>query len=91
MNEIKITKTPTKDLEFVKNILPDVTGINVTEQEAQKLSVYLRYESNGNLSLFESINDIYSLIAGNLKNPGKFLIIPFMKNGKEHINIQKVA
>jgi len=79
-----------KSNNFTTELLPDVTGINLSKQEQDKLAVYLRFESNGNLSLFESIDDIYNIIAANFKSPGKFLIIPFIKGNKEHINIQKV-
>ena len=79
-----------KDEKFTVEILKDVTGINLSKQESDKLSVFLRFEANGNLSLFESIGDIYSIIGANFKNPGRFLIIPFVRAGKEHINIQKV-
>lgn len=79
-----------KNLDFVHKILGDVTAINLTEQERQKLSLYLRYESSS-LSLFNSIDDIYNIIGANFAEPGKFLVIPFIRDGKEHINIQKIS
>ena len=79
---------PTKDSKFVSKILEDVTAINLTDQEISKLKVFLRYESS--TSLFDSINDIYAIIGANFTKPSRFLIIPFIKNGSEHINIQKI-
>jgi flagellin-specific chaperone FliS len=79
---------PVKNNKFVSKILEDVTGINLTEQEISKLKVFLRYEAKG--TLFESIEDIYSIIGANFTKPSRFLIIPFIKKGSEHINIQKI-
>jgi len=79
-----------KDLDFVHELLGDVTAINLSEQERQKLALYLRYDSSS-LSLFNSINGIYNIIGANFNNPGKFLVIPFVRDGKEHINIQKIS
>jgi len=78
-----------KNPDFVKNILNDVTGINLSEQEINKLGVFLRYETTSE-SLFSNINTIYGIISANFKDPSRFLIIPFIKDGREHINIQKI-
>ena len=79
-----------KNNDFVHKILGDVTAINLSEQERQKLGLYLRYDSS-TLSLFESIDSIYGIIGANFNDPGKFLIIPFLRNGTEHLNIQKIS
>ena len=80
---------PVKDSKFVSKILGDVTGINLSDQEIQKLKVFLRYENKG--SLFSTINQIYSIIGANFTKPSRFLVIPFMDStNKEHINIQKI-
>ena len=77
-----------KDSTFVQKILEDVTGINLTKEEVQKLKVFLRYETSR--TLFESIDQIYSIIGANFTKPSRFLIIPFIRNGNEHINIHKI-
>jgi hypothetical protein len=77
-----------KDNNFVKKILGDVTGINLTDQEVTKLKVFLQYDVKG--SLFSSIDSIYGIIGANFTKPSRFLIIPFVKDGAEHINIQKI-
>jgi len=79
-----------KDNEFVTEILRDVTGINLSEQEITKLKVMLRYETKG--TLFDSITEIYRLVAGNFKSPEKVIVIPYI-DGKqmEHINIQRIG
>jgi len=90
MNEQKVnTFTEVKkDNKFVKEILKDVTGINLSEQEITKLKVFLRYENSG--TLFDSIGDIYQIIGANFTKPSRFLIIPYIKNNAEHLNIQKI-
>lgn len=80
--------TIVKDKNYVTEILKDVTGINLSAQEIQKLKVYLRYENKG--SLFNSVNSIYEIIGANFTKPSRFLIIPFVRDGQEHINIQKI-
>jgi flagellin-specific chaperone FliS len=79
-----------KDDNFVVEILKDVTGINLSEQEITKLKVVLRYETKG--TLFDSIGDIYALMAANFKSPEKVIIVPFI-DGKnmEHLNIQRIG
>jgi len=78
-----------KDKEYVTELLSDVTGINLSEQEQQKLKVYLRYESNG--TLFNMINQIYGFIGANFTKPSRFIIIPFIDSTqREHLNIQKI-
>lgn len=80
---------PVKDTQYVQKILGDVTGINLTNQEITKLKVYLRYENKG--GLFDSINQIYSVIGANFSKPSRFIIIPFMDSkGMPHLNIQKI-
>jgi len=82
-------KDVVKNEKFVISILPDVTGINLSDQEIQKLKVYLRYESKG--SLFDSISSIYGIIGANFSNPSGFIVIPYIDSKqKEHINIQKI-
>ena len=82
--------TAAKDKKFVTKILPDISGINLTEQEIAKLSSYLRYET-GNAHLFSYIDTIYSIIGANLKNPGHFIIIPYIDDkNRPHLNIQKI-
>ncbi len=76
------------DDKYVSKILEDVTGINLSDQEISKLKVFLRYESKN--TLFKSIDDIYRIIGANFTKPNRFLIIPFVINGSEHINIQKI-
>lgn len=83
-NEVKIVK----DSKFVSEILKDVTGINLTDQEISKLKVFLRYENKG--TLFGSISQIYAIIGANFTKPSRFLVIPYVKDGSEHINIQKI-
>lgn len=82
------TVTPVKDSEYVSEILRDVTGINLSKEEITKLKVFLRYDNKG--TLFDSINAIYSIIGANFTKPSRFLIIPFIRRGQEHINIQKI-
>ena len=78
-----------KDNNFVKEILKDVTGINLTEQEVTKLKIFLRYETKD--TLFDSINNIYRIIGANFTKPNRFIIIPFIDSkGQEHVNIQKL-
>ena len=80
-----------KDKKFVNKILQDITGINLSEQEVNKLSSYLRFET-GNEHLFTYIDKIYSIIGANFKNPGKFIIIPFIDaENRAHLNIQKIS
>jgi hypothetical protein len=87
--KINAFKDVVKDRKFVEVILPDVTGINLSEQEIQKLKVYLRYESKG--TLFDSISSIYGVIGANFSNPSGFIVIPYIDSkNKEHINIQKI-
>jgi len=82
-------KEVAKNDKFVKVILPDVTGINLTDQEITKLKVYLRYETAN--TLFDSISAIYGIIGANFAKPSRFIIIPFInKAGVEHLNIQKI-
>lgn len=77
------------DKEFARNILPDITTINFTEQESAKMKSILM-EETGSAHLFTYINKIYAIIGGNFKNPGKFLVIPFVnEKNNPHINIQK--
>jgi len=78
-----------KDNNFVTEILKDVTAINLSDQEINKLKVMLRYETKG--SLFDSITDTYRLIAANFKAPEKVIIIPFIGEKGEHINIQRIG
>ena len=88
-SKINAFKDVVKNKDFVIEILPDVTGINLSEQEIQKLKVYLRYESKG--SLFDSIGSIYEIIGANFTNPSGFIVIPYIDSkNKEHINIQKI-
>lgn len=77
-----------KDSNFVKSVLKDVTAINLTDEEVQKLKIYLRYENSS--TLFNSIEQIYSIIGANFSKPSRFLIIPFLREGQEHLNIQKI-
>ena len=87
-NSFKEVK-PFKDDKYVSKILNDVTGINLSEQEIQKLKVYLRYDNQ--MGLFDSIDSIYSIIGANFTKPSRFLIIPFINSSnQEHINIQKI-
>jgi hypothetical protein len=79
-----------KDSNFVTEILKDVTAINLSDQEITKLKVMLRYEAKG--SLFDSITEIYRLIAANFKSPEKVIIIPFIDGRQmEHLNIQRIG
>ena len=78
-----------KDNNFVTEILKDVTAINLSEQEITKLKVMLRYETKG--TLFDSIAEIYRLIAANFKSPEKVIIIPFVGTRGEHLNIQRIG
>lgn len=79
-----------KDKEFVKEILQDVTGINLSDQEVNKLKVMLRYETKG--SLFDNIGNVYTVIAGNFQSPDKVIVIPYI-DGKnaQHLNIQRIG
>ena len=79
---------PATAQSYVKELIPGVTGINLTEQEATKLKIFLRYDTN--VSLFDSIDQVYRLIGANFTKPSRFLVIPFIKNGHEHLNIQKI-
>ena len=84
------TLKPIKNNTYVKEILKDVTGINLSEQEVTKLSVFLRYENSG--TLFDTIPAIYGLISANFNNPSKFVLIPYLDSrGMEHVNIQKIC
>jgi len=77
-----------KNDKFVSKILNDVTGINLSDEEIAKLKVFLRYANKN--SLFSSIDEIYRTIGANFDKPSRFLIIPFINEGSEHINIQKI-
>ena len=85
MRELKLVKSKT----FAQDILPDVTAINLSEQEIIKLKVYLR-ESYTYTNLFSSITDLHNIISANFTKPSKIIIIPYMNNGREHINIQRI-
>jgi len=90
-NTIKTDDEVAKDKNFVKEIMNDVTGINLSTQENQKLSVFLRYET-GNNHLFTYINEIYKIIGANFKKPEKVIIIPFNdETGRPHLNIQRIG
>jgi len=84
-----VFKALPKDNNFVRKILPDISVINFTEEEANKLKVFLSYETDTS-SLFLQIEEIYRIIGANFSNPSKFLIIPFVVKGQEFINIQKI-
>jgi len=94
LQEPKVLQNAFKDIQkdnnFVKEILKDVTGINLSDQELTKLKVMLRYESTG--TLFDNIENIYRLIAANFASPEKVIIIPFINGkGMEHLNIQRIG
>ena len=78
-----------KNTKFVTKILTDVTGINLSDQEITKLKVLLRYETKGNL--FDNIETMYQLIGANFESPEKVIIIPFINNGVQNINIQRIG
>lgn len=80
-----------KDDKFVVAIYPDISGINLTDQEVAKLKAAIRDET-GSDHLFSYINTIYRIIGANFKKPERFLIIPFEdQRGKPHINIHKIS
>jgi hypothetical protein len=94
LKEPKVLQNAFKEIQkngkFVSEILKDVTGINLSEQEVTKLKVMLRYDTKG--TLFDNIEGIYRLIAANFASPEKVIIIPFI-DGKnmEHLNIQRIG
>lgn len=77
------------DNNFCVEILKDIYGINLSEQEVTKLKLYLRYETKG--SLHSNIQTIYNIIGANFASPEKVLVIPFLKNGIEYLNIQRIG
>jgi len=88
--QINTFKEVIKNGKYIVQILPDVTGINLSEQEVQKLKVYLRYETKG--TLFDSIPSMYGIIGANFTNPSGCIIIPYTDStNKEHINIQRIV
>jgi len=78
-----------KNTKFVTKILSDVTGINLSDQEITKLKVLLRYDTKGNL--FDNIETMYQLIGANFESPEKIIIIPFVNNGMQNVNIQRIG
>lgn len=83
-------KDVAKNTSFVSKILNDVTGINLSDQEINKLKVLLRYDTKG--SLFGNIETIYQLIGANFESPEKVIVIPFVNSkGSEHLNIQRIG
>jgi len=83
-------KSIPKDNNFVNEILKDVTGINLSDQEITKLKVILRYETKG--TLFDNIANIYRIIATTFKSPEKIIVIPFKDGyGSQHLNIQRIG
>ena len=93
LKEPKVLQNAFKDVvrddNFVSEILEDVTGINLSEQELTKLKVLLRYETQG--TLFDNIENIYRLIAANFQSAEKILVIPYINSKGEHINIQRIG
>jgi hypothetical protein len=94
IKEPKVLQNAFKDIQkndtFVTEILKDVTGINLSEQEITKLKVMLRYETQG--SLFDNITNIYRLVSANFASAEKVIIIPFIDGkGMEHLNIQRIG
>ena len=94
LTEPKVLQNAFKDIQkddkFVSEILKDVTGINMSEQEISKLKVLLRHESKG--TLFDNIVNIYSLISANFASPEKVIVIPFINSkNQEHLNIQRIG
>ena len=94
LKEPKVLQNAFKDVarntNFVSKILNDVTGINLSDLEINKLKVLLRYDTKG--SLFGNIETIYQLIGANFESPEKVIVIPFMDNrGSEHLNIQRIG
>ena len=93
LKEPKVLQNAFKDVvknnNFVSEILEDVTGINLSEQEVTKLKVLLRYETRG--TLFDNIENIYRLISANFQSPEKILVIPYINSKGEHINIQRIS
>jgi len=94
ITEPKILQNGFKDIQkndtFVFEILKDVTGINLSEQEITKLKVLLRYDTKG--TLFDNITNIYRLMAANFASAEKVIIIPFIDGkGMEHLNIQRIG
>jgi len=84
----QITKI-TKNKDYTKEILPDITGIGLSDMEVSKLSSILRYET-GTAPLFTYINLIYQVISANFNKPERVIIIPFENKGTQHINIQRI-
>ena len=94
LKEPKVLQNAFKEVasntSFVSKILNDVTGINLSEQEINKLKVLLRYDTKG--SLFGNIETIYQLIGGNFESPEKVIVIPFVDSKQnQHLNIQRIG
>jgi len=75
----------------VRRLLPDILVINVSDEEASKLSAFIRFEI-GNLPLFTYIDKIYGIIFENFEEASKFIIIPYVDNtGLQNLTIQKIS
>jgi len=85
--ENKRNTVPTRETYI--NIIDEVKGINMTVEDAKKIKIFIAFELGS--SLFDGLESIYNFIGQNLKNPQKYIIIPYINNGREHLIIQRLA
>ena len=78
----------TKNNKLAREIVPNIYGIYLSDTEYNKLKVFLMYELDyDNLSLFDSQLNIYSFIGKNFNQENLYIIVPYISNNVEKLNI----
>jgi len=75
------------DNNYALSIIPNVNAINLSSSEISKLKVFLRDGISSEETLFNSQLKIYSFIGANFNIKNFYIIIPFMNNKQENLNI----
>ena len=77
----------TKNNKLAKEIVPNIYGIYLSDSEYSKLKVFLMYELEDNISLFDSQISIYSFMGQHFNSENLYIIVPYTSNNVEKLNI----